>query len=239
MIKFKLSLLLLTIIALNGCATGCRQEAVNKAVLINIPNNIKLMSVDHDSSLININDEVKVAIGSNCNPWRNVLCVVITPNVNTRVRLESSEFPEFNNLSGVKIKSNHVQAIRYMTECYTKQDGFNRVCNSSEESPVSTPVTVNGRASERNGGIYEFMANTFDSALEFTGAAEIKGSLSTPILNSKGKRDYTVLIIDRIQLDDVQNIVKFPKIYVNNQSYTLPDVKLIQVTESVCHSSAW
>lgn len=234
----KLTLLLCSILLMISvsCAT-CPPTTFNKAVITNTSNQVKVVSSGQKYSILNINDELEIAIGE-CHPWNNVLCAVITPKSDVKVRFENNEFIEFNSVSGKKIATHTTDLISYSITCHTKKNS-ERICNSTEESPTNSPTTDNERITEHRGSISEVIFKTFDSKLEFVGATDSNSSLSSPTVKLRGNRDYKMLIIQNINLDKTSTTVKFPRVSVNGRIYDLPDIKLTQVTESVCHYLAW
>lgn len=122
-----------------GCGR-CEYETFNKSVLVNIPSEIKVSTDGPFVSYIRVNEDVNVIIG-NCKNWSNSLCMLIMPSLHTRVSLESTDFIEYEEKSDIKTKIDGVNLIKYLVQCYTNKYG-KRFCNSSEDVPTETSVTV-------------------------------------------------------------------------------------------------
>lgn len=226
---FSVSLTLFT-----SCST-CPSSTFNRSVFTNTSDEIKVISEGQKNSVLNINDLVVMSIGE-CHPWSNVLCAVITPKKDVRVRFESNEFMEINSVTGDLIATHTADLISYHMKCHTKNNA-ERICSSSEESPTNTPTTNTDRITEHQGAISETIFKTFNSKLEFSGTTDSNSSTSSSTL--RGNREYKMLIIPNIKLGQTPTIVKFPRALINGRIYNLPDVKLMNVTETVCHYRAW
>lgn len=234
MSKLNLIACLIAVIFLTNCGGRCLPNTFNKTVISQSTNEIKVVSQGQKSSLLNINDLVSMSIGG-CHPWSNVLCAVISPKANVRVRFESNQFNELNAKTGELIATYTPSLISYSLTCDTNKKGV-RTCDSSEKSATNSLSPSADRVVEHQGKRSEVIFKTFDSKLEFSGAIDSSSSISTIL---RGYREYKMLIIPNIKIEQTPTIVRFPKIIINDRTYDFPEVKLVKTTEKVCHYTAW
>ncbi len=223
----------LAVIILSGCAS-CPIQTFNKVTPANKADGM-IAHTDGPHTILKLDSDVTININS-C--WNTGLCAKISLPEGRRFQFTTNEFIELDVKSGDASRIHKTDRIYYVITCEERKT-MPRTCISSESSPTSGDVDITATSNRsRNDWEWQFYKKAFSSTLEFTGASEIKGSLSKPLFSLKGQREYELpILMEHKSIEPY--IIKFPMIIIDGKPHKLPDIKVTRVNESLCNYRAW
>lgn len=231
--KLNFFIAFLALIMLSGCAS-CPIQTFNKVTPANKANGVHAHT-DGPHTILKLDGDVTIDINS-C--WNTGLCANISLPEGRRFQFTSNEFMELDVKSGDVTKIHKTDRIYYVVTCEERKT-MPRTCISSESSPTSGEVDITATSNRsHNDWEWQLDKKAFSSTLEFTGASEVKGSLSKPLFSLKGQREYQLPIL--MEHKSIESyIVRFPMVIIDGKPHKLPDIQVARVSESLCNYRAW
>jgi hypothetical protein len=229
----KFVIALLTAIMLYGCAS-CPIQTISKVTPANKAKEVHAQ-IDGLHTMLKLDGDVTIDIRS-C--WDTGLCADISIPEGRRFQFSTNEFVEIDVKSGKVTETHKTDQIYYVITCEERKT-MARKCISSESSPTLGNVHITATSnSSHNDWKWQYYKKAFSSTLEFTGAREIKGSLSKPLFSLQGQRKYQLPILTEHKSAEPY-IIRFPLVSIDGKPHKLADIQVSRVNEPVCNYRAW